>query len=65
MRRGDPERIYQAQRAGFMEGTVSRHEAPRERVEAILNALEAECESLHLERGSPEFWTEAERRIKA
>jgi hypothetical protein len=62
MRRGDPERIYQAQRAGFVEGVVSRHEATRERAEAVVDALEEECASLGLERGSPEFWREAERR---
>jgi hypothetical protein len=62
MRKGDPERIYQTQRAGFLEGVVSRHEATRERAEAVVDAREAECGTLGLERGSPEFWSEAERR---
>ena len=62
MRRADPERIYQAQRAGFIERTVSRHVLTRERVTAVLEDLEAECASLALGRGSPEFWREAERR---
>ncbi len=65
MRRADPERIYVAQRAGFLEGVASRHEETRERATAVLDALEAECEALGIERGSPEFWREAERRITA
>lgn len=62
MRHGDPERIYEAQRIGFVEGVVSRREATRERVEAVLAALEAECAALALEPGSVEFWRQAERR---
>ena len=64
VRRGDPERIYQAQRIGTIEGVVRRHEATRERAEAVLGALEAECAELGLERGSPDFWREAERRLR-
>jgi hypothetical protein len=63
--RGDPELIYQAQRKGFIEGVVSRHEATRELAGAVLDALEAECPALGVERGSPEFWREAERRVDA
>lgn len=65
VKRGDPERIYLAQRAGFIERAVSRGEATRERAEAVVDALEAECSALELERGSPEFWREAERRTRA
>jgi hypothetical protein len=60
MRRGDPERIYQAQRAGTVERLARM--VSRERVEAVLDALEAECAALELDRGSPEFRREAERR---
>lgn len=62
MRRADPERIYQAQRAGFLARMVTARRMPQERAEAVLHALEAECAALGLERGSPEFWREAERR---
>ena len=61
MRRGDPERMYQAQRAGAVERLARA--VHRERVEAVLDLLEAEAPALGLERGSPEFWREAERRV--
>jgi len=64
MIRGDPERIYQAQRAGFHGPLSGYSEYRRRRVKAVLDALEAECASLGLRRGSPAFWQEAEGRVK-
>ena len=60
MRRADPERIYQAKRAGFVARIADR--VGRERAEALIAALEREAASLGLGHGSVEFWREAERR---
>jgi len=65
MRRGDPERIYFAKRAGFLGLFGGYSEDRRRRAGAVLDALEAECASLGLQRGSPAFWQEAERRVSA
>jgi hypothetical protein len=65
MRRADPERIYGAQRAGFLARMVASPRLPQDRTERILDALEDECEALGIGRGSPEFWREAERRALA
>jgi hypothetical protein len=43
MRRGDPERIYQAQLAGFLGLMVEARGVRRERVEVVLNALEGDA----------------------
>jgi hypothetical protein len=63
MRRGDPERIYQAKRMGM----IARLSSPRtgigaERAEALVATLESDADSLGLRRGSIEFWREADRR---
>jgi hypothetical protein len=50
MRRGDPERIYQAQRAGFLGRMVASHRLPQSRTERIIDALKDECEALGIER---------------
>ena len=60
MRRADPERIYQAKRAGFVARIADR--IGQERAESLLAALEREAVSLGLDRRSAEFWREAERR---
>ena len=60
MRRADPERIYHAKRAGFVTRIADR--VGRKRAEALIAALEREAASLGLNRGSAEFWREAERR---
>jgi len=60
--RGDPGRIYAAQRAGFLGLVAGYSEERRRRAAAVLDGLEAECPALGMERGSPAFWQEAERR---
>jgi hypothetical protein len=60
VRRADPERIYQAKRAGFVARIADR--LGQERAEALIAAVEREAASLGLQRGSVECWREAERR---
>ena len=60
MRRADPERIYQAKRAGFVARIADR--IGHDHAEALIAALEREAASLGIDRGSVEFWREAERR---
>ena len=60
MRRADPERIYQAKRAGFLARLADS--IGQERAEALIAGLEREAASVGLEHGSDEFWREAERR---
>ena len=60
MRRADPERIYQAKRAGFVARIADG--IGQERAEAPIAALKREAASLGLQPGSVEFWREAERR---
>ncbi len=58
-RRGDPERIYAAQRAGV----VARmgHRRGLERAEALVAEWETEAAWRGIGRGSRGFWSEAER----
>ena len=60
MRRADPDRVYQAKRAGFVARIADR--IGQERAAALIAGLEREAVSLGLDRGSMEFWREAERR---
>lgn len=52
MRRADPERIYQAKRAGFLARIADR--IGHERAERLIAALERETASLGLQRESAE-----------
>jgi hypothetical protein len=65
VRRGDPGRVNQAQRSGFLGRMVEARRVPRERVEAAQDRLEAECEDRAIHRGSSAFWREAEFGLKA
>jgi len=62
MRRGDPDRIYRAKRAGFLARLVSERRLTQERAEVVLMAVEAEIEAEGIEADSPEWHRERERR---
>jgi plasmid stabilization system protein ParE len=61
VRRADPERTYTAKRAGLAR---IAERIGQERAEALMASLEREAASLGLDRGSGEFWREAERRAR-
>jgi hypothetical protein len=62
VRRGNPERIREAQRAGFIARLASARNIDRERAEQEVNALEAELDVLGVERDSFRWHQELERR---
>lgn len=63
MRRGDPGRIRQAQRAGTVARLASARGVDQGRAAAILDALEAELLAAGIERHSPEWERELNERI--
>jgi hypothetical protein len=62
MRRGDPERIRQAQRAGFIARLGSTRAIDRDRAGQIVAKLEAELTREGLDHASPDWYRELERR---
>jgi hypothetical protein len=64
VRRGDPERIYQAQRAGFLTRLTRSLRVRPDRAEALIADLERDAPELGLRRGSVEFRREADRRAE-
>lgn len=66
MPRGDPERIRQAQRAGTIARLASARNVDHDRAASILaamEAMEAELAAAGIERESPEWQRELDRRI--
>jgi predicted RNA-binding Zn ribbon-like protein len=63
-RRGDPERIYQAQRAGIFMRLVSEARLDRFDAEHWIARWEREAEATGRERGSTGFWDDAWRWIE-
>jgi hypothetical protein len=64
MRRGDPERIREAQRAGFVARIASARNIGRERATREVEALEAEMTREGLDPGSAGWSRELERRAR-
>lgn len=64
MTRSDPDRIYQAQRAGYV-NRLATTRTTRQLAAAMIASLEEDAERLGLVRGSLDFWREAERRAAA
>jgi len=62
MRRGDPERIRQAQRAGFVARLASARGWDRERASELVARLQAELAREGLDPASPDWYAEMERR---
>jgi hypothetical protein len=58
-RRGDPERIYQAQRAGIFNRLVSAERLDRFDAEQWIGAWEREAEANGPARGSQGYWDAA------
>jgi hypothetical protein len=56
MSRRDPERIYQAHRAGTLRRLADQQHLGDERAEALIAAWEAEAASRGLDRHSTVFW---------
>jgi hypothetical protein len=61
-RRGDPERIRQAQRAGFVARLASARNWDRDRAAELVERLEAEMAREGLDPASPDWYRELERR---
>jgi hypothetical protein len=55
-RRGDPERIYQAQRAGLRSRIRDQWRQSDPRADELLNAWEYEASARGLKRGEPTYW---------
>jgi hypothetical protein len=64
-RRGDPELIYRAQRAGIFNRLRDAEKLDEERAEDLIAQWEREAEATGRERGSMGYWDEAWRWIKA
>ena len=64
-RRGDPERIYQAQRAGIFARLVREARLDRFDAEQWIVAWEVEAEAAGIARRSPGFWDEGWHWIQA
>jgi hypothetical protein len=62
MRRGDPERINAAQRAGFVARLASARNIDRERSAMLVEVLETELTREGLDPASPDWYRELERR---
>jgi hypothetical protein len=63
MSRRDPERIYQAHRAGTLRRLADQQHLGDERAEALIAAWEAEAASRGLDRHSSAFWREGDEWI--
>ena len=59
VRRGDPERIYQAQRAGIRQRIVRNWRQSEDTADALLLQWEIEAPTHGLRRGDPRYWDEA------
>jgi hypothetical protein len=59
MRRGDPERIYQAQRAGIFRRLVDAERANELDAEHWISRWEREAEASGQPRGGHVFWADA------
>jgi hypothetical protein len=63
MRRGDPERIREAQRAGFIARLASARGIDRERARRLVETLETELTRAGLDSLTPDWHRELERRV--
>jgi hypothetical protein len=58
-RRGDPYRIYQAQRAGVLRRLVDGERVPVTKAERWLEEWEREAEAAGRDRREPRYWDDA------
>jgi hypothetical protein len=59
MRRADPERIYQGQRAGILRRLVDGERVPQAKAERWLEEWEREAETTGRDRREARYWDDA------
>jgi len=64
MRRGDPQRIYDAKLAGLRNRVRDAWRVPGDRADALLAEWQVEAAARGLEHGDPAYWSQAERWVE-